>query len=138
MLRPPRGDILYLKKKELTPFVWFISLIKCCRKKYRPPYLSFIKMLWPPYSALPRPYTLTRDRIICIETDNLIVNNILEIYSNMRGHFLNTLCDSSHPFSFVYFGILRKITTKGIIWNTASTQIIMNLGGFIRFNCEFI
>ena len=52
----------------------------------------------------------------------------------MRGHFLNKLCDRCKPLSFVYVGIFRKKITKGIIWSTASTYVIITgikLVGFV-------
>ena len=38
---------------------------------------------------------------------------------SMRGHFINTICDSRQTLSFVYFGIFIKNNTKGLIWITA-------------------
>ena len=57
-------------------------------------------------------------------TGNLCVNTSSEIYSGMRGHFINTICDtcSCQTLPFVYLRIFIKNSTKGLIWSTALTN----------------
>ena len=59
----------------------------------------------------------------CIHaTGNLFVTNMYEIYSKTRGHFSNKVCNSCQTLSFVHCGIIKKINTLGIIWNSGSTD----------------
>ena len=125
MLRHHRGYV-HVHKKVLIPFVRFISLITFCRKS-TDPYQPFIKMLCPlPLHRSQRQHKHWPETgWFAYKLVTLLSTTFLKLLKNERT-FLNTHCDtcSCKPLLFVYFGIFRKITTKGIIRSTASTEMI--------------